>query len=590
MKINKLLMQLWQHFNKREKSQFFLLLCLQLLNAGAEMLSIGLSIPFLTAINDSQSPKVQSYVKIIIEILHLKEDFPVLPAVTAVFIAALVISAAIRYITLWFSTKLSFQVGLDIGNRIYRNILYRPYDFHIKNNSSTLINSVIINSDKTLTIINAFFGMIGSGIIMFGIIALLLWLNPFVTFISFLIFSTAYILVAIKVKKRLLINSEIINKNGRFSIQNLQEGLGGIRDVLMDGAQEIYCNAFKKTETLRRSALANNIILGNSPRLFLEPIGMILIGLIAFYLAAFDGQNTSIFPIIGAIAIAAQRVIPMLQQGYLSWTVILSSRSALIETIDVLNYSESEVKDVSFMRNIPFKQYIELRNVSFKYAPELEWILKDLNWTISKNACVGIIGGTGCGKSTLMDILMSLLKPSKGALLIDGLLVDEQNRRSWTQKIAHVPQNIYLSEATILENVAFGIPKAEIDINRAYQALDMANILGEVELWPIGVKTIVGERGVRLSGGQRQRIGIARAFYKGAEVLILDEATSALDDSTESEIMKTLEKISNKITIFIIAHRISTLKKCSEIVEIKQGNISWRGNYLELCNMKGMRC
>jgi ATP-binding cassette subfamily B protein len=231
---------------------------------------------------------------------------------------------------------------------------------------------------------------------------------------------------------------------------------------------------------------------------------------------------------------------------------------------------------------ITFRHQIKLANASFRYEISAPCVLNDLNFVISKGDRVGFIGTTGSGKSTAIDIIMGLLEPSEGALIVDEQILNNLNRRAWQARIAHVPQTIFLSDTTIEENIAFGVPRAEIDPDRVRKSALQAQLDSTIISWPRGYKTLVGERGIRLSGGQRQRIGIARALYKRADVLIFDEATSALDEETEQAVMQAIESLSRDITMLIIAHRHSTLKNCTKIIELDAGRVKKIGSYEDI--------
>jgi len=273
------------------------------------------------------------------------------------------------------------------------------------------------------------------------------------------------------------------------------------------------------------------------------------------------------------LALGAQRLLPVLQQIYNSYTTLKGSQVSTQDALDLLNQPMPAHANAQSVRPMAFKAAITLKDLGFRYAPEGPWVLRNLNLKISKGSRVGFVGVTGSGKSTLLDIVMGLLTPTEGALLVDNIAVVPQNARAWRGHISHVPQAIYLSDNSIAENIAFGVPAELIDLQRVKQAAQQAQIIQTIESWSEGYDTLVGERGVKLSGGQRQRIGIARALYKRANVIILDEATSALDNETEAAVMQAVETLGRNITILIIAHRLTTLKNCDQIVELSQGGI-----------------
>jgi ATP-binding cassette subfamily B protein len=311
----------------------------------------------------------------------------------------------------------------------------------------------------------------------------------------------------------------------------------------------------------------------------MEALGMLLIAALAYTLAQQADGIAQAIPILGALALGAQRLLPVMQQVYAAWTSIHGNSVSLRDTLDLLDQPLPDHAGQPAAKPIRFQQQIKLNQISFRYSPQTPWVLRNLDLNITKGSRIGFIGTTGSGKSTLLDIVMGLLRPSEGSLEIDGQPVTTENHRAWQTRIAHVPQAIFLSDSTIEENIAFGVPKDQIDHERVRQAAQQAQIADRIDVWPKQYQTIVGERGVRLSGGQRQRIGIARALYKQADVIIFDEATSALDNETEQGIMQAIEGLGTELTILIIAHRLTTLKDCTQIVELGGGEVLQIGSY-----------
>ena len=311
---------------------------------------------------------------------------------------------------------------------------------------------------------------------------------------------------------------------------------------------------------------------------------MMLIAGLAYSLAQQDDGLAKTIPILSALALGAQRLLPVLQQAYGAWSSIQGGQASLQDTLKLLDQPLPEYAGQSSVIALPFERNISLKQLCFRYNLQMPYVLKHLNYTIAKGSRVGFIGTTGSGKSTLLDIVMGLLQPTDGSLEIDGKVVTLRNNRAWQAHIAHVPQAIFLGDSTIEENIAFGVPKDRIDHQRVQQAAQQAQISDSIESWPKQYQTFVGERGIRLSGGQRQRIGIARALYKQADVIIFDEATSALDNETEQAVMQAIEGLSQDLTLLIIAHRLTTLKNCTQIVELGDGSIKRVGSYQEIVN------
>ena len=380
-------------------------------------------------------------------------------------------------------------------------------------------------------------------------------------------------MIVIKYTRRQLAeNSSIIAAKSTSMIRSLQEGLGGVRDVLIDGSQEFYCDVYRNSDRPLRRAAGLNAFIAGSPRFLMEAIGMTLIAGLAFVMSSEENGFVTAIPTLGALALGAQRLLPALQSAYGAYSNIQGSQSSFYDVLELLDQplprktTESPLKRMEFTNNICFK------NLSFKYGKNDKWVLDNIDLVLAKGSRVGFVGKTGSGKSTLLDIFMGLLLPSEGQVIIDKHILTSENRSSWQANIAHVPQNIYLSDNSIRENIAFGVDEDEIDDGRVKKAADQAQISELIESLPQQYNTFVGERGARLSGGQRQRIGIARALYKNASVLVLDEATSALDNETESEVMRNLDFLDRDITVLIIAHRLSTLEGCDHVIKVDNGS------------------
>jgi ATP-binding cassette subfamily B protein len=314
----------------------------------------------------------------------------------------------------------------------------------------------------------------------------------------------------------------------------------------------------------------------------MDTFGMIAIALLAFYLSQDQHGIAGAVPVLGALAIGAQRLLPLIQQIYSSWAVIVSSQESLRDSLKFFDFSHPLIQKEKEQEPLSFNERIQFKNVGFRYDDSLPFVLKGLNLTITKGARVGIVGATGSGKSTLLDILMGLLSPSQGEVSVDNVALNDENLQAWQKNIAHVPQAIYLADTTIAENIAFGIDQAAIDMSKIRTVAAQAQIDQLIEGLPLGYREMVGERGIKLSGGQRQRIGVARALYKDSKVLIFDEATSALDSTTESQLISTITKISPDVTVIQVAHRLSTLQNCDLIITLENGEVANIGTYHQL--------
>jgi len=577
-----LLKRLWLHITPRRRGQFGLLLILMIVASFAEIISIGAVIPFLAVLTAPERIFQLPIAQPVITFLGLTSPSQLLLPLTITFGIAAIFSGAVRLFLLWASTRLSYATGADLSISIYRRTLYQPYSVHVARNSSEIISGITNKTGVVIASLTNGLNFISSAIILLAILITLISVDPVIALAAFGGFGLLYGLIIKVTRKNLLANSQRISLEQTRVIKSLQEGLGGIRDVLIDGSQAIYCQIYRNSDLPMRRAQGNNLFVSSSPRYALEALGMMLIAVLAYVLARQPDGIARAIPVLGALALGAQRMLPILQQAYGSWSSIQGYRASLKDALELLDQPLPDYVDKAPAKPLPFREQILLRSLSFRYTSQTPWVLKNLNLSIVKGSRIGFIGMTGSGKSTLLDIVMGLLSPTDGTLKVDGQLIDAGNNRAWQAHIAHVPQAIYLADSTIEENIAFGIPKEKIDHNRVKQAAQQAQIADIIETWPKKYQTYVGERGIRLSGGQRQRIGIARALYKQADVIIFDEATSALDNETEQAVMQAIECLGNDLTVLIIAHRLTTLKNCTQIVELADGGIKRIGSYEEI--------
>lgn len=562
--------RIWMQLPSRRRNQFLLLFALMVLASVAEIVSIGSVLPFLAILMSPDKVLDNPWLGAVIRISGLTRPQELLLSLTTLFCVAVLLSASIRLFLSWVSMRFAFGIGIDMSLEIYRRTLYQPYSIHVSRNSSeviagitTKVNAIIFNGILPTLV------LLTSLILIFAILVTLISIDTSSTFLVLLGVGGFYALVMKVTRNRMANNGRRIAYESTQVIKALQEGLGGIRDVLLDGSQETYCAIYRAAEVpLLRSQGANQFIV-QSPRFIVESFGMIVIVILAYVLSQRLGGIADGFPVLGALAIGAQRLLPLMQQGYAAWASIHSNKANFEDTLQLLEQPLPAYTKLPIADPIPFTGQISFENVSFRYSDRHPWIIRNLSFSLNCGARLGIVGTTGSGKSTFIDIFMGLLPPTEGVLKVDGQQIDNQTLRSWQAHIAHVPQSIYMADSTIEENIAFGIPANKIDRAKMVEAARKAQIAEDIESWSDGYQTRVGERGVRLSGGQRQRVGIARALYKNADIIVFDEATSALDNETERAVMEAIDGLSNDLTVVIIAHRLTTLRNCTEILELK---------------------
>lgn len=583
----RLIIGLWHRFSRRRQSQFILVLGLMVLASLAEVVSVGAIVPFLAVLTAPDRVFTHALAQPLIGLLGATKSEDLLLPLTWIFAGTVLVAGTIRLALAYVTTRFSYAIGADLSMDVYRRTLYQPYHVHISRNSSEIINAIYGKTAMLIGSILVPMLSLFSAVFLLGGVSLALFaLDPLMMLAIGGGFVIIYGSILQLTRHRLLRNSEVIANESTRVIKSLQEGLGGIRDVLIDGSQATYCAIYRNADRPLRLAQGNNTFISASPRYVIETLGMILIAFLAYAMSQREGGMVTAVPILGALALGAQRLLPVLQQAYSSLAIIRGAEASLRDTVALLEQpvpAEAQAAG-TLPAPMPFADEIALKDMSFSYAEGAVPVLRNINLVLPRGKRIGFVGATGSGKSTLLDVIMGLLRPTEGSLCVDGQAINEQNHRHWQAHVAHVPQSIYLSDSSIEENIAFGLPKKDIDPARVRLAAKQAQIDEIIESWPEKYQTRVGERGVRLSGGQRQRIGIARALYKCADVIIFDEATSALDNETERAVMQAIDSLSPDLTILIVAHRLTTLQKCDFIVELDKGCVSRIGSYQELVN------
>lgn len=573
------LLRLWLHLGPKRRKHFIFLLGLMLLSAFAEVASLGAVLPFLGLLTAPEMVFTYPGVSGLVSALGITSPDQLVVPVTIIFAVTALLAGALRILLLWASTRLAYASGADLSLDIYRRTLYQPYPVHLARNSSEVISGITNKVAIAVSVLNQSLTFISSSVLLVAVMLALLVIDPQTALVSLVVFGGAYGVISWLTRSKLRDNSRKIASEQTCVVKALQEGLGGVRDVLLDGTQPVYCNVFSRASGELRRAQANNVFIGGSPRFAMEALGMVLIALLAYSFSIRSGGMSTVLPVLGALALGAQRMLPALQHAYNAWATIRGSHTSLSETINLLDQPVAPELLLPPPAALHFREELRFENVSFRYSPDGAWILRDLSFVIPKGAFVAFVGNTGSGKSTTLDLLMGLLKPTQGEFLLDGSPLSGNQVRAWQRTIAHVPQNIYLADTTLIENIAFGVPRAEVDMAKVLKAAHQANISNFIDELADGYNTFVGERGVRLSGGQRQRIGIARALYKQANVLVFDEATSALDNATEKSVMYAIQNLSQDLTIILIAHRLTTVQRCDTIFELNNGSIVSQGSY-----------
>lgn len=587
--INKII-ELIRLLDSEQRKKFLFVQLLAILTAGFELVTVASIGPFMLLVTE---PNILNGDNLLAELFNIsgletKDDFVLLMGV--VIISILVIGALTSSFTIWILSHFGQEIGVDIQNRLFHYYLTKNWLYHSRENSGNLIKQITAESNRVKTgIINPLMLLNAKIFSATFIIVGLTAYNPTIAIVLLAIFSVAYFVIYQLIKIRLSKLSKNVSISLTERFKEISEGLGGIRDVLFLGIQKRYIDRFEKSGSAFAKSQASIYALAQIPRYLMELVAFSCIIIFTLYsMRAYDGSLSTVVPILSVYALAGAKLLPALQQIYASFSMIQGNFSAFESIREDLQQSKNIDSKDNFNKEcvneaFSINKSISLQNIYFSYPGKPNTTLNDLTIDIPVNKTIGIIGSSGSGKSTIVDILLGLIEPDKGTIIIDEEFpVNNKNIHSMKKRIGFVPQFIFLSDASIKENIAFGESSEEIDEIKIDNALKLSNLKEFVSTLPEGFDTPVGQNGMQLSGGQRQRIGIARAIYRESEILIFDEATSSLDNITEAQVMRAIDNFSETKTIIIVAHRLTTVQKCDKLYLIDGGQVVDSGDYQHL--------
>jgi ABC-type multidrug transport system fused ATPase/permease subunit len=578
---------LWQVLSRRRRRQLLGLQVLSLTAAASEVANLGALLPFLRLLgNPDEGLKPLGPLAAPLRALPQQHQ---LLGLGLAFMAVVVGSTVLRVFTIRFQLRLAALISADLGEKVFSAVLQKPFVWHLQHNSSSVLGHLTKDVDQVTGSIQSLLIVVVNLAIVILLGGSLIALAPNVMLVVSILLFGFYLLVFRLTRRTLRLDGERITSNYPKSMQVVQEGLGGIRDILLDRSQSFFLQTYKLYNSEYRLAGASVNTKFQVPRYLIEGFAVILIVGLSLILSASGQGIERQLPLLGTLVLGAYRLLQPLQQCFTSISGLVANNPSLQRLQPFLNVTSSSPPHIQRVSDqLPAlsnsSPLIHLVRVSFRYSSEGPWVLRGLDLAIHPGERLAFVGSTGSGKSTTSDLILGLLAPSKGQVLVHGLDLHGSpwHVAAWQRRVAHVPQQIYLSDASFAANIAFGVQAEEIDQQRVRVAAEQARIAELIESSRDGYATVVGERGVRLSGGQRQRIGIARALYKQAELLVLDEATSALDNRTEAEVMEAIDGLDRTITVVMIAHRLSTVQRCDRIVLLEQGRIVGLGSYREL--------
>ena len=541
-----------------------------------DIISIGIVIPLITIFVD---PTILLNSKIIASITELLLiDIEKIDALKLIiyFILVIILSSIFKILTLYLSLRVSRKIGAEISSKIFKNILMRPYAESLYNKSSEIISSLTQRSDSITGLVYYFFILVSACLSLLLMLTVSLFINSKYTLIIVSVFLLFYIAIGIFSKKILKSKSEILLLNVNERTKTMQSALNNLREIIINFSQNKLSGIFSKSETSFRKTEAQVAFLSLYPRYLMEGIAIIALGIFALILFKLQNNSSEILIIIGTMVFAASKLLPYFSQIYNSWSNFYGYHKTLLDIVSLINIKHEQkfVKNIKNEKRFNFNEYIEFKDVTYKYPNSKNQNLKKLNFKIKLGEKVAILGKTGSGKSTVISLLCGLLDGYKGKIFADGLDIKNINFQEWIKNISYVPQEIFLSNDTIYDNIKFLKNDTEVDKNELYRAADLATVTEFAEQKENKFNTVVGDNGKNLSGGQKQRVGLARGFLKKTKILILDEATNQLDKKTEEKIYSNIKKNFPNITLIVITHNHNLLDFFDKVINLDEDELT----------------
>lgn len=568
-----LLIKLISFIKDFKKTYLVILLLILASSAFFEICILGFLYILIKAFTNPDYYYGTFFFEFLIKFFNFNSNQELVLLISIFFITACLLSGILRLLFIYISTKFLNYIGRKISILCYEKMVYQNFDFYFKNNTNSILS---IFSTKLVYIFNSIFNTISmfyNIIVFFLTFVILTYINFYVSVLSTAFFIILYFLIIIFFKKKIIKNGAIIANEQPLNLKIIRETFNGFRDIILNNNQRFYINIFSNSNNKLLNAQDKFKFIYSVPRPLIESFLLMSIG----FVIAINSNNyedlNKLLPFLATIAVAAQRVLPILNQLYTAHATNLDQTESLKYVVSFLK-KETIYYDNKKIKSLEFIKSIELKNVSFYYDSKVSSILKDINLKILAGSRIGIVGKSGSGKSTLADLILGIVNPIKGEILVDGKSIIDK-KQSWYSKVGSVPQNIFITEQTFAENIAFGVEKNRIDLNKVKNVAKKAQISDFIESKSDGYWSLIGEKGLKISVGQRQRIAIARALYKESSLIIFDEATSSLDSDVEKLILNTIFNLTRKnYTLIIISHKLSNLKNCDFIYKIENSSLN----------------
>jgi len=578
----------WRILTPPQRRQLLWLQLVTVLMSLSTLGGVAAIIPFFSVLADPSSIERHALLRGLYTALEFEDTRAFVVFLGASFVAIAILSSAVTLLGTLAISRFALRIGREFHVALYEEYLHRDYLFHVRSGSVTLMNNVLHEIARAVTgIIQSGMNLAASVLTCTLIILSIMWLNPLLALAAAALFVAAYALIFFALRRRLAHHGRREAELWDGLLRTLTESFGGIRDIQLRASQAYYRDVFAAQCAALERLGARMQVMAQSPRYVLECLMAALLVIAALWL---QRGSASAFWLaqLSYLAFAAYRLLPAMQQGYAALVRIRADRSAFQRVAHDLERARSGVRppppseqQLAAWRSRP-KQLLRARGLSFRYSADDPLAVRAVTLDIPAGSLVGFVGANGSGKTTLADLVMGLLQPLEGQVEVDGMALDAHNLPAWRANVAHVPQNVILSDASLRENIVPGVPAEQVDALRLRAAITAAQLDALVASLRNGLEHRIGERGARLSGGQRQRVGIARALYSRASLLVLDEATSSLDGRAERAIVATLASLRGKLTTIVIAHRMDTLRDCDMIFEFDGGALIGGGTFAEL--------
>ena len=565
-----ILKKIYSHLPIQRKKSIYLILFLSVILSFTEAFSIASLVPFVSIFLNPDIFVADHRVKLFVNFFSIKNQDELFLIITISFVCLILLSGCVKLLSLYLSNKLTSYIEADFKSIIFEKNINQSLSYHLKQNSNAVLSSLLNKTNCISIFIFSFMKIFSALLIIIFIFIVLIIVNPVITMTVSTVLILFFLFISLINKNKILKRSEKISKNQDKLVTIFQDSIGHTSEIILYSLEKIFIKKFDTASINVANGMYKNQNIQETPRVYFEYIGLTIFALLIFFLNSFETSNANTLATIAALGLGAQKILPLINNIHSSISSIRANHIIVSDSIELLESSKVNLIDKNNFNKIDFKKDIKLKDLSFSYLPTNDLIIKNFDLQINKGDKIGIKGTTGSGKSTLGNIIIGLLDPSQGKIFIDDILITKNNKHEWQKNIALIPQNIFLNDATFLENIAIGQELKDIDYKKVEIAAKAAHIHDFIVSNQDKYNHFVGEKGARISGGQRQRIAIARAFYRNADLILFDEATNQLDTDTELLILDSIKKLDRKTTVIFITHRISTLDMCDQIVDLSK--------------------